>query len=38
LGQRLFLRAAGRDDRTAIKVTGGEVEAVTEGDWKLFNS
>ena len=24
------------DDQTAIKVTGGTVEVVSEGDWKLF--
>jgi dipeptidase E len=26
------------DDQTAIKVTDGTVEVVTEGEWKLFNS
>jgi dipeptidase E len=26
------------DDQTAIKVTGGTVEVVSEGNWKLFNS
>ena len=26
------------DDQTAIKVTGGAVEVVSEGHWKLFNS
>ncbi len=25
------------DDQTAIKVTGGTVEVVSEGHWKLFN-
>ncbi len=25
------------DDQTAIKVVGGEVEVVSEGEWKLFN-
>jgi dipeptidase E len=24
------------DDQTAIKVTGGTVEVVSEGHWKLF--
>jgi dipeptidase E len=24
------------DDQTAIKVTGGTVEVVSEGNWKLF--
>jgi dipeptidase E len=26
----------GIDDETAIKVTGGTVEVVSEGHWKLF--
>jgi dipeptidase E len=26
------------DDQTAIKVTGGTVEVVSEGHWKLFTS
>ena len=25
------------DDQTAIKVTGGSVEVISEGHWKLFN-
>ena len=25
------------DDQTAIKVTGGTVDVVSEGHWKLFN-
>jgi dipeptidase E len=25
------------DDQTAIKVTGGNVEVVSEGHWKLFS-
>ena len=27
----------GIDDQTAIKVSDGEVEVVSEGNWKLFN-
>jgi dipeptidase E len=26
------------DDQTAIKVVDGEVEVISEGHWKLFNS
>ncbi len=25
------------DDQTAVKVTGGKVEVVSEGHWKLFD-
>jgi dipeptidase E len=25
------------DDQTAVKVTGGSIEVVSEGHWKLFN-
>ena len=25
------------DDQTAIKVTGGSVEVISEGHWKLLN-
>ena len=25
------------DDQTAIQVTGGSVEVISEGHWKLFN-
>ena len=26
------------DDQTAVKVTGGNVEVVSEGNWKLFTA
>jgi dipeptidase E len=26
------------DDETAVKVVDGEVEVVSEGEWKLFNA
>jgi len=33
----LPLPGYGIDDATAIKVVGGTVEVVSEGNWQLFN-